>query len=376
MLYHYDMTRHYIRYIMQLLAWPTLLIAASLTSIIWLTRALRYIDFIVNRGLSIGDFIYITALLVPSLLMVLLPVSLFIAVLFAYNKLSTDSELLVLKAAGISRIQLALPAAYFSAFIMMICFLISLVVLPAANRNFNDMRNFIRDNYASVLLQEEVFNNPTDKLTVFIRERDDEGNLRGIMVHDARTGSDITMMAEAGQFVNTPEGPRFFLKGGLRQEMRNGKISWLKFDEYTLDISFYTGAKHTRQLDTDEMSVAQLLERAKDADVKESWRHEMIAEVHKRFSFPLYCVSVTLLALAILLYGDHQRRGYWKRLTVAAGAVGGCLVISVLVNNAVLKDSALFPFMYAAPIGIAMAATMLLLTNRIRLPLTQMPLRS
>ena len=191
------MQKRYIAYIVRLLLGPTLIITASLTSIIWLTRALRFIDFIVNRGLSLGDFLYITALLLPSLLMILLPVALFIAVIYTYHKLNIESELVVLKAAGLSNVQLARPVMLVAVGVMLVAFLISLYVLPTANRRFNDMLTFIRDNYASVLLQEEVFNTPVDGLTVFIRERDDTGNLQGILVHDNRAGqAPVTMMAE------------------------------------------------------------------------------------------------------------------------------------------------------------------------------------
>lgn len=359
--------KHYIRYILAHIAWPTLLITASLTSIIWLTRALRYIDFIVNRGLSIGDFMYITILLVPSLLMMLLPISLFIAILFAYNKLTADSELVVLNSAGLSRAQLALPAVLFSSFIMAIVFLISLEVLPAANRNFQDMKVFIQNNYASILLQEEVFNNPADGLTVFVRNRDDSGNLAGILVHDSRSGTQLTLMAETGQLVNTPEGPRFYLQGGLRQEMRRNKISWLRFDEYTLDIALYTGGSTSRRLGADEMGIRKLFSIANDEAnplYNAKQRAEMIAEGHKRLSWPLYSVGVSVLALAIFLNGQHQRRGKWKRIALASAVIASSLALSVISTNLVQKNFALAPIAYAMPLLLGTLGAVMLMIRR------------
>jgi lipopolysaccharide export system permease protein len=358
--------KHYIRYILAHIAWPTLLITASLTSIIWLTRALRYIDFIVNRGLSIGDFMYITALLVPSLLMTLLPISLFIAVLFAYNKLTVDSELVVMSSAGISRVQLAFPTMIFSSFIMGIVFLVSLEVLPAANRSFQDMKVFIQNNYASILLQEEVFNNPADGLTVFVRERDEKGNLGGILVHDSRSGTQLTLMAETGQLANTPDGPRFFLQGGLRQEMRNKKISWLRFDEYTLDIALYTSGKVQRKLGADEMGVMQLFRAAKDISSNHSDkdRTEFLAEAHKRLSWPLYCMGVSLISLAFLLNGQHQRRGKWKQICAASSVIAGSLALSITSNNMIQKNLELAPVAYAIPLLLATIGLAMLIIRR------------
>ena len=77
-----------------------LLVTFSLMSIIWLTQSLRVIDRIVNQGLPFGSFLYMTILLLPNILTMILPIALFGALLFAYNRLFTDSELVVMRAVG------------------------------------------------------------------------------------------------------------------------------------------------------------------------------------------------------------------------------------------------------------------------------------
>ena len=74
--------RQYERYLFMHLLWPTVLITASLTGIVWLTQVLRFLDFILNRGLSLGDFMYLTGLMLPSLLLILMPICLCIAVVY------------------------------------------------------------------------------------------------------------------------------------------------------------------------------------------------------------------------------------------------------------------------------------------------------
>src|ERR1700727_1241695 len=100
---------HYSKYIVKNLVHSTLLITFSLTSIVWLTQALRFIDFIVNQGVSIIIFLTLTALLIPSLLFMILPPAMFCSVLFVYNKLRNDSELVVMQASGLSNWRLAKP---------------------------------------------------------------------------------------------------------------------------------------------------------------------------------------------------------------------------------------------------------------------------
>ncbi len=354
--------KHYVLYIMKHLGWPTLLITASLTCIIWLTQALRFIDFIVNRGLSIGDFIYITSLLFPSLLLLLVPVSLFIAVLFTYNKLTSDSELVVMRAAGLSRWQLARPALYVACITTGFCYVLSLYLLPLSNRQFNDMRSFLRDNYTSVLLQEEVFNTPVEGLTVFVRERDQDNNLRGILVHDNRIEHNpITMMAEEGSLIQTAQGPRFFLVRGIRQELRKGRISWLNFDSYTLDISFYTGVMRQRERDPDEKYLEELFT-ADGKDDKD--RLHLRAEGHQRIVWPLYNIVLACFGVAVLLSGEFNRRGQWKR--IVAASCGGIVLalIAIGLRNFVVKQPAMVPLMYVLVIAVLSGCCYVLFMRR------------
>ncbi len=353
----------YNRYLMKHLLLPVVLITGALTCIIWLIQALRFIDFIVNRGLSIGSFIHITSLLFPSLLLLLVPVSIFIAVLYTYSRLQTDSELVVMRAAGLSRWQLALPGLQVAAMGALFCYMISLYLMPVANRQFNDMQSFLKNNYASILLQEEVFNHPVNRLTVFIRDRDDSGNLYGILVHDAREANEITMMAEEGRLMQTENGPSFSLKKGMRQEMRDGRVSWLNFDQYTLDISFYTD-EALRDRDADEKFLGELFE----PEANQKQRMENIAEAHQRLSWPLYNIALTSIALAVLLTGSFSRRGNSKKVIFACILCVATVVVAISLRNAVTKNNDLVPVIYLLLTFVMGGAAYRLSTHRVSAP--------
>ncbi len=337
------MRRHTL-YILKLLAWPTLFITVSLTSIIWLTQALRFIDFTINRGLSITDFFFLTGLLVPSLLLIILPVSLFVAVVFTYHKLSVESELVVMKASGLSPWQLARPAILMGLFVTLLCYGLSLHLMPTTKRQFKDMQTFLRDNYTSVLLQEEVFNNPVDGLTVFVRHRGDDGLLRGILVHDNRIPNQpVTMLAEEAQLVQTPSGPRFHLSGGMRQEVRDGRITWLDFDSYNLDISLYTETPATRRRGPEELYLTELLDPNITDPVTLKKYH---GELHQRMTWPLYALGLALLGVSVLLSGEFNRRGQWKRLVGVSAGAAGIVIAAIGLNNMVVRNPELMPLSY------------------------------
>lgn len=332
-------------YMLKLLVWPTLFITVSLTGIVWLTQALRFIDFTINRGLSAMDFFYLTGLLVPSLLLIILPVSLFVAVVFVYHRLSGESELVVMKAAGFSPLQLARPAIFMGVAVMLLCYGLSLYLMPATKRQFKDMQTFLRDNYTSVLLQEEVFNSPVDGLTVFVRSRSDNGILHGVLVHDNRLPDQpVTMLAKEARLIRTPGGPRFHLIGGMRQAMHEGRVSWLDFDSYTLDISLYTEAAATRRRGAEELFVGELLH--PPATDNPALRREYRAELHQRLTWPLYALGLALLGAASIVSGEFTRRGEWKRLLALSVTATGLVLGAIGLSDAMLRLPVITPVTY------------------------------
>jgi lipopolysaccharide export system permease protein len=357
----------YNKYITRHLIHSTLLVTISLTSIVWLTQALRFIDFMVNQGVSIGIFLTLTALLVPSLLLMILPPALFCAILFVYNRLAVDSELVVLQGAGISRWRLALPALQTAALVAVVAYAISLYLQPISYKQFRDMQSFLRNNYVSILLQEGVFSNPVDGLMVFIRERDNNNILHGILVHDNRVPENaITMMAQEGKLVETPQGPRFLLKNGNRQEIKQGKLSFLNFDSYTLDISLYDKEVQTRFPDPQELALANLF--TYDESVSEAENNRRRAEGHQRLIWPLYSIVMALAAAAVLLSGQFNRRGHWQRIG-AAIVIGVVLLFSAIgLRGAMALNPSLVVLAYLnifVPIG---AAIFFLNYEPVRLP--------
>lgn len=356
------------RYIFRQLVVATLFVAMTLTGVVWLTQSLRFIEMIVNRGLSAPLFIYFTLLLLPSFLGVILPIALFIAVLFTYNRLTTDSELVVLRAGGCSHLFLARPAVALAGLITVICYGLTLYGIPASFRQFKDMQYVLRDAYPAVLLQEGVFNNVMKGVTVYVRHRSDDGELSGIIVHDARNPRrPVTMMAERGAIVTGKTGPRVVLVSGNRQEVdaKDGRLSLLYFDRYSFDLSTVSRDKEDRWREPRERFLNELFFAAED-EKNIGYFHKLRMEGHHRLSSPLLPLSFALIGLMFLLGGDFDRRGQLWRVM---GAV--CLVTFVQLSQLGVKNLGerwpdLFVLMYLIPIVPAIVAVWFL--GRGRLP--------
>lgn len=305
-------------YVLKQLLGPIALFAFLMTSVVWLTNSLRLLDFVINRGQSATTFAYLTVLILPSLLVIILPLAFFAATLYALWKLSSDSELVVMASAGFSRVQLAVPVIAAAVIVMAACYLCELYLMPAGQRELNAKVVDIRANVGAALLNEGTFNVPAKGLTVFIREIDPDGHIKGALVHDNRNPkAPITYLAEGGQIVQTPAGARLIMVDGTVEASTHGgaRLSVLKFDRYVFDLDQFAGPTPVSERSAGERFIGELFNPG--TNLKPKMRNAFIAEAHNRIAAPLYCLAFALIALAAVTRGRRARGAQVLRITAA-----------------------------------------------------------
>jgi lipopolysaccharide export system permease protein len=355
--------QHITRYILNQLLAAALFITLGLTLAILLSQSLRWIGYIVNRGMPASTFLYFIGLLLPSFLAIIMPIAAFCAVLFVYYKLIMDSEIVVLRAAGLSPLQIARPAIILAGFVTLTVYSITLYLLPVSYRAFKELQNDIRSDYSAVLLQEGVFNNVAEGITVYVRERGSDGELRGILVHDSReAGRPVTMMAERGALVRSEQGPRVVLVNGNRQQIQGegGRLSLLEFDRYVYELSQLQGSAHARWRGPRERYLPELFNITSDPDDQKN-RTKLFAEGHRRLVVPLFALAFVMVALAALLSGQHSRRGQVKRVLSAIVCVAALEALSLALHDLATRSLLAVPAMYAAAIVPTLGAVIVLL---------------
>ena len=360
-------------YIAKQLLTAVLVVVVSLTCVIWLSQSLRFVDMIVNRGLPLATFVYLTMLLLPTWLSIVLPIAGFAAVLFIFNRMTGDREIVVLEASGLSPMRLARPAILVSIIITLLCYVMTLYLIPLSYRAFKELQFQIRHNYTDVLLREGVFNTIAKNITVYVRARQESGELSGIIVHDNRDqNQQVTLIAERGAFVVTEAGPRVFMQNGNRQSRDNisGRTSLLYFDRYTVDLG---GSKSTTQRawrDQNELFLPELLNPTEEETAPRNF-NEYIAEGHSRLSTPLLGLALPLLGLAVLLRGEFSRRGQPWRILIAITAAILLEGLGLGAKFIATKQPWMIPLMYVVTIAPAALAAMLLSRQRIRRPTSE-----
>ncbi|MSO88487.1 MAG: LPS export ABC transporter permease LptF [Rhodospirillaceae bacterium] len=361
------------QYVMRNLVATTAFVTMVLICATWLTQSLRFVELIVNRGMSLEAFGQLTLLLMPSFLTVIGPIALFAAVLFTYNRLTMDSEMIVLRSVGLGPGALARPALILALAAVAAGYALSLYFLPWSYRQFKDLEVSFRSDYSAILLQEGVFTVVTEGVTVYVRSREPDGELRGLLVHDNRVvDRPVTLMAEKGALIADASGLRVIMGNGNRQQFDygGGRLSLLNFDRYTVDLGRFNKEILNRWREPRERYVHELLF-PDDSAGDRFYYDKLQAEGHNRLVMPLYSFAFTLIALAAMLSGKFNRRGQTRRVLGAILAVIVLQGMSMGIQNVAARLPNLIPLMYAGVLTPMLAAFFVLFREprRRRLPI-------
>jgi lipopolysaccharide export system permease protein len=349
---------------------------------VWLAQSLRLVDLIVNRGLSAEMFLYLAMLILPRFLDIVLPIGVFISVLFVFNRLITESELVVMRAAGLSPFGLAKPVLVLAAIAWLVLMLLSTYFLPVANQEFKTLQFEIRNKFVSSLLQEGAFTTVSSKLTIYIGARNERGEVIGLLIDDERDPRrPVTLLAERGAFAESGGGSRLIMVNGDRQQYDRdtGKLSVLTFDRYVLDLEMLRDAPEVRFREPQERFVSELLFPPPDLDP--ATREAFLVEGNQRITIPLTAFSFAMIPLACLLPGEFNRRGQLKRVLIALGCALAFQTLDLAVKNLSGRYYAAIPLSYVVDLLPFVLGLGLLLHRGIRfrfrrLPFAVAPMRS
>jgi lipopolysaccharide export system permease protein len=292
------------RYIFRTTFSAFLVVLVCLTAVIWITQALRDLDLMTSQGQTILVFVGITGLIIPLLILVIAPIALVMAVVHVLNKLSTDSELIVMNAAGMS------PLVLFRSFLMVVVavsVLVAFVSAYLAPKGLRELREWITQVRADVvanIVQPGRFTGIERGVVFHIRERQPNGVLRGIFVDDQRNPKErITMLAEQGTIVKNDEGTFLVLENGSiqRQEQGERDPTIVMYDRHAFDLSRFGGSgPQTITYSPRERYLWELLSPAPDDPVYRQQPQQFRAELHERLTGLLYPIVFVIVAYAYL----------------------------------------------------------------------------
>jgi lipopolysaccharide export system permease protein len=269
-----------------------------------------------------------------------------VVIQFTYQRMTTDRELTVMRAAGLSPWALARPALAVALIATIIGYSLSVWGVPASLREFKKYQWEIRNRLAAFLLQDGVFTPLSDKLTVYIRSRDQDGTLHGILVDDARDPTaHATILAQTGRLLDSAGGPRVLLIDGSRQviDHQTGRLDLLTFKQNEIDLADATKDEAERPADMSEVPLQDLLD---PHPLFERDKPKWIAEGHKRLATPLTTISYALVGLFSALGGMFRRHGGLIRPLLTVCVMVGLLALGLAFGTLAARNNAMIFLLY------------------------------
>jgi lipopolysaccharide export system permease protein len=290
------------RYIFRTTLASFALVLVSLTGVIWITQALRGIDLMTSQGQTILTFLGITSLVIPALVLTIAPIALMIAISHTLNKLATDSEIIVMNAAGFSPIRLFRPFVFATCVVALMVAFIAAYLAPDGLRRIKQWDAEITADVLTNVLQPGRFAQLDQNLTIRIRERQPGGVLKGILIDDRRDPKErVTIVADHGTIVKNEGGSFLVLEDGNLERFEAGKHdpAMVAFGRYGFDMSKFNKG-HDVTLGIRERYLWELLAPEGSDPIYQQLPGQYRAELHDRFMAPIYPFAFAALTFAFL----------------------------------------------------------------------------
>src|SRR5580658_3351368 len=330
----------------------------SLTVVIWFTQAMRDFDLITSQRQTLLVFVGITGMIVPLLVMIIAPIALVMAAAHVLNKLSSDSEIIVMNAAGVSPWRLLRPFLASAIVVSLLVAVIAAYVSPRALRELRDWGAQVRADILTNIVQPGRFTTVGGNLTFHIADRRPNGLLVGIFVDDRRDPNEhATYLAEQGEIVKNDSGSFLVLDNGSIQRLEAGQRDprIVRFNRYPFDLSQFTGSTQNVVYTVREKYLWELLWPRADDALYAAQPDQYRSELHDRLATPLYPLTFVILAYAFLGPPQTTRQSRTLALLGLIGAVTLLRLIGFLSVIVGVHAPSALAVQYVALLGASVA---------------------
>ena len=277
-----------------------------ISTLAWLTQIIDDLTLILDRDRSIADFFSLTILLYPYIVSITAPSSVLIASIIVIDRMTRDSEMVILNASGISLIQKISPFLVATIFITLLIYILSIHVSPMAMKDFREKINEIKSDIISSSFKKNEFSSPDGDYTIYVSDISDNNDFLGIIIKDMKSSDVIiTYTAKVARIIDVEDQ--------IILEMENGKIysenlnlsdketSAIVFEEYKINLSNIFKAVDSTYFKASEKSLRELFNISNISSGEDgAKRIEYMNEAHMRISNPLYAIAFLFISLFFL----------------------------------------------------------------------------
>ncbi|QOX79558.1 LPS export ABC transporter permease LptF [Trichlorobacter lovleyi] len=287
------------------------------TLVLLMGRMVKLMEMVVANGVPLAEVLRLILLLLPSFLVLTIPMAFLLAVLLAFGRLSSDNEITVLKACGLSLGALLPPVLLTAAAAALLTLFISVVAVPWGNTGFKQMTMDVARKYAASAIRERIFRDDLPGIVLYVDQYDEaRRTMQRVMIQDSRDPErPLTIFAKSG-LVSSDE-----VNGVLRILLKNGSIHTQHKNDYRL-VSFgeylltAESGRSTPPVRTElDLGIGELQRGSHSPQLAPQARLKMATELHSRFAFP--CATFVFAILALPLGLSNRRSGKGSGFTIS-----------------------------------------------------------
>ncbi len=311
------------------------------TLVLLMGRLLTLTDLVVSHGVPLADVSRMILYLVPSFLVVTIPMAFLLAVLLAFGRLSADNEIIVLKASGLSLVQVMPPVVICALVAALLALGASTVGVPWGNSAFKELSFQVLKRNITATIREKTFWDDIPGVVMYIDQYEERSHtLRGVVVHDGRNADQsMTIFASAGVVTSAAGSQSLLLSlkdGSIHMAGTGGLYRLIHFGEYNMTVGNKGGSTGISRNGSD-MWLSELQSQLKDPGISAKDRLKMMTELQSRFTFPF--ASLVFAILAVPLGIQNRRSGKSGGFTVSIAIILTYYVLMSVMRTLAEKGS-------------------------------------
>lgn len=314
------------------------MLAVILTGLVWITQTLRMMHLI-DKGMELKYFFQLTMFLIPSILFVIFPIILVIAMVYVYHRLQEDRQLVILKNSGLSNYALAKPALFFAMILTVFSYYISAYLMPMSYNNMKQNLSNFYDGHASNMIVPRSFNRISKNSNIYVDTKNADGSFGGMILFDNKVPEERTIFfAKHARILNSdPYNTEFVLEDGLRHAYDTmGNLTKLHYDNLVVAITSEPADPSARSRTSLELYIGEML--WPDSSLVLEKQQRLIADGHLRIIWPLLNFVLVFLSLSIFLQQPYNRRQSFMPFLITFVPVVLVVYIHFLMQKIAYQD--------------------------------------
>ena len=288
------------------------------TFVFLMVEMLKVTNMVVNYRVGVLTVLIMLAYSTPYFLTYVIPMSVMIAVLLAFLRLSGDNEIVALKTSGMSIYGLLPPAMLFCLIGCLLTFFMTAYGMPWGRLSVKELTYKVLSSNLEIGLKDRTFNDSFEDVVLYVHKIDSKSKeLQDIFIEDKRTQNIVsTVVATRGKLFSESDEHIYHLllyNGVIYQvDLKNRSTNYIDFENYEVRLDIREAASRLEQgtKHRKEMNLAELRNYLNNSARRNSKYYKALMELHKKFSIPIACFALGLLAVPLGIQSGPAKKSF------------------------------------------------------------------